>query len=117
MRLSVLLILILAYLWVATAFAGLPWSGVPGRPVYDVVRTETQLCNQLRCNGMRTGQLAFSGPSSGTEDICTMVEKAVVGPFFSYEGGNYFQVISNRGELWQFSHRTALQPRAPSFVA
>jgi len=114
MRRSVPVFFILQLLLVFPAFAGLPWTGVPGRPVYDVVRTEMQLCNQFRCNGMRTGQIAFSGPSSGSEDICTMVEKAAVGPFFSYEGGNYFQVVSSRGELWQFSHRLVLRNRFPN---
>jgi outer membrane protein assembly factor BamB len=108
-------LLILALLsWSAPAGAALPWSGVPGRPVYDVVRTETQLCNQIRCNALRTGQVAFSGPTSGGDDICTMTEKPAVAPFFLYEGSNYLQTLSSRGELWQFSHRLQLRHRFPN---
>ncbi|PKN27750.1 MAG: hypothetical protein CVU65_01370 [Deltaproteobacteria bacterium HGW-Deltaproteobacteria-22] len=114
MRRSVPLFLTILLLWASPAIAGLPWTGLPGRPVYDVMRTEVQLCNQFRCNGLRTGQVAFSGPSSGSEDICTMLEKAVVAPFFSYEGANYFSLLSGRGELWQFSHRLQLRNRFPN---
>jgi len=114
MRCSVPLLFIFSLVCAAPAFAALPWTGVPGRPVYDVVRTEMQLCNQFRCNGMRSGQVAFSGPSSGSEDICTMVEKPVMSPFFTYEGGNFFQVLSSRGELWQFSHTLQLRNRFPN---
>lgn len=113
MRRPFLLFLVLLS-WSLTARAALPWSGVPGRPVYDVVRTEVQLCNQLRCNGLRTGQVAFSGPTSGGEDICTMTEKPAVAPFFLYEGSNYLQTLSARGELWQFSHRLQLRNRFPN---
>jgi hypothetical protein len=114
MRPSVPLFFMILLLCAAPSFAALPWTGVPGRPVYDVMRTEVQLCNQLRCNGLRTGQVPFSGPSSGAEDICTMMEKSVVAPFFLYEGSNYFSLLSGRGELWQFSHRLQLRNRFPN---
>jgi len=110
-RPAVFLLTFLLLAWAAPARAALPWTGLPGRPVYDVVRTETQLCNQLRCNGLRTGQVAFSGPTAGSEDICVMNEKPAVAPFFLYDGSNYLTALSTRGELWQFSHRLQLRNR------
>lgn len=86
--------------------------GMPGRPGADMIPTEnTFICDQLRCNGLRTGQVPFSGPSLVATETCIIQEKSVAAPFFVYEDNRFFHVISNRGELWQFNYRMQLRGR------
>ncbi len=90
----------------------LAFTGMPGRPAYDMVQAESSLaCDQLRCNGLRTGQLPFSGPTSGGEETCSIQDKSILAPFFAYEENRFFHVISSRGELWKFNHRLQLRDR------
>ncbi len=99
--------------------ANIPWTGVPGRPVYDVLRSEVALCNQYRCSGLRTGAVGFTGPTSGAKSFCVMNEHKVVSPFFHYDGNRHFFLLSPKGELLQLSHGLQVRNRFPRsrFVA
>lgn len=88
------------------------YTGLPGRPGADVILLENTLkCDQLRCNGLRTGQVPFSGPLSGNDETCSIQVKGFKAPFFVYEDNRFFDVISETGELWKIDYRMTLRDR------